>query len=92
MTFENLYLGLGVLFILIVVIPQIHSWMKGVTNIKFKILVGERESGEWDIVEISYWMFLYKVVNQFPDISFNSEEEALDYAQKWIETEFGEDI
>lgn len=92
MTFENLYLGLGVLFILIVVIPQIHYWMKGVTNIKFKILVGERESGEWDIVEISYWVFLYKVVNQFPSLSFNSEEEALDYAQKWIEAEFGEDI
>lgn len=66
--------------------------MKGVTNIKFKILVGERESGEWGIVEISYWVFLYKVVNQFPSLSFNSEEEALDYAQKWIEAEFGEDI
>lgn len=66
--------------------------MKSMTSINFKILVGERESGEWDIVEISYWVFLYKVVNQFPGISFKSEEDALDYAQKWIETEFGEDI
>lgn len=90
MTFENLYLGLGILFILIVVVPQIHYWMKGMTKINLTILVGERETGEWDIVEISYWMFLYKVINRFPSMSFKSEEEALDYAQAWIEAEFGD--